>query len=174
MAYLPMTALLLGALVLTMVTARLQHRYYLKTVNRLAAGHRRSGTALVSGVGKGRLRGAIVIVAVRRTDGVIEEALVMQGSSVFARFRQLASLRGKSLVRLGDIDGRNLSSDMKRALLNAADQYRRLQYPEADEAGDVGLESDSAISARRSGGFVGPLSWVLGKVRVMVGGVQHA
>lgn len=75
------------ALSLTAVSAFAQHSYYVRTVRRLAGAHNRPGCVLVSGRAKSRLRGAIAVLVLRTTDGVIEAASVMEGSSVLARFR---------------------------------------------------------------------------------------
>jgi glucitol operon activator protein len=75
------------ALSLTAVSAFAQHSYYVRTVRRLARAHNRPGCVLLSGRAKSRLRGAIAVLVLRTTDGVIEAASVMEGSSVLARFR---------------------------------------------------------------------------------------
>lgn len=161
--YLPLTLLLVGAFLVTMASGHLQHRYYMKTVNRMATRHRRSGIALVSGVGRGRLRGAIVVLAVRRGDGAVEEALVMEGASVFARFRDSAALRGR---RLGSPDmAAGLSGALGRALQSATGQYRQLQEPdEAAVQEERAVDSTGSVRAAEPG-FVGPFSWLVAKAR---------
>ncbi len=74
------------ALALTAASALAQHRYYVRTLRRLARAHNQPGRALVSGRARSRLRGAIAVLVVRTSDGVIEAASVMEGASVLARF----------------------------------------------------------------------------------------
>lgn len=96
MELLPVSLLLLAVFVLSMAGSHLQHRYYLRTVNTLARDYRRSGYALASGRKKGRLRGAIAVIVVRRDDtSVVERILVMEGSTLFARFRDRPELTGR-------------------------------------------------------------------------------
>ncbi|MGH7903356.1 MAG: transcriptional regulator GutM [Candidatus Dormibacteraceae bacterium] len=169
MAFLPMTALLVGALIVTMVTARLQHRYYFRTVNLVAAAHRRSGVALVSGVGRGRLQGAIVILAIRRGDGAIEQAMLMEGASVFARFRECRALRG---VPIEAAAGLPLGAAARRALAGATRQYLRLQEPDDDqEASGLHVPAPADLP---TGSFMGPLSWLVARARGAGGGALHA
>jgi glucitol operon activator protein len=78
--------LMLAAVSLTAVTALAQHRYYARTVRRLAAAHPDADCVLVSGRGKSRLRGAIVVLVLRRDDERIRAATVMEGATVLARF----------------------------------------------------------------------------------------
>jgi glucitol operon activator protein len=87
MEYLAFTLLLLAALLLTTLGGLLQHRHYAKTVQRLAREYNRPGLVLVSGTARGRLRGAAVILVLRRDDEVIERAYILEGSSSLARFR---------------------------------------------------------------------------------------
>jgi len=78
--------LMLAVVSLTALTALAQHKYYARTVRRLAAAHNRTDCVLVSGRGKTRLRGAIVILVLRKDDEQIQAAEVMEGSTVLARF----------------------------------------------------------------------------------------
>lgn len=75
-------------MMLTAVGGIAQHRYYTRTVGRLAREHDEPGCVLVSGRGKGRLRGAIVVLVLRKHDEVIRAAAVMEGATVFARFKE--------------------------------------------------------------------------------------
>lgn len=74
-------------MMLTAVGGIAQHRYYTRTVGRLARDYDEPGTVLVSGRGKGRLRGAIVVLVLRKDDEVIRAASVMEGATVLARFK---------------------------------------------------------------------------------------
>ncbi|MDX2935649.1 transcriptional regulator GutM [Streptomyces ipomoeae] len=123
MEYLPLALLLLGGFVLSLLASMAQHRYYLRTVNKLAAQEHRAGVTLVSGRATGRLRGAVVLLLVRRSDSVVERALAMQGASVLARFRERPQLIGE----LGTAPSRAGSTAMARAVEDARDRYRRMQ-----------------------------------------------
>ena len=78
----------LVAVLLTGVSAFAQHKYYARTVRRLALAHDEPGCVLVSGRAKGRMRGAIAVLVLRTRDEQIKAATVMEGSTVFARFRE--------------------------------------------------------------------------------------
>jgi glucitol operon activator protein len=79
--------ILFAALSLTALGSIAQHKYYVRTVRRLAREHDKPGCVLVSGRAKSRLRGAIAVLVLRRDDNVIEGAAVMEGASVMARFK---------------------------------------------------------------------------------------
>jgi glucitol operon activator protein len=79
--------LLLIALSLTTTSALVQHKYYARTVRRMASAHDEPGCVLVSGRSKSRWRGAIAVLVMRRHDQHIRAAAVMEGASVFARFK---------------------------------------------------------------------------------------
>jgi glucitol operon activator protein len=72
---------------LTGVSAIAQHKYYARTVKRLAREHDEPGHMLVTGRGKSRFRGAIVVLVLRTQDEMIKAAAVMEGASVLARFK---------------------------------------------------------------------------------------
>jgi glucitol operon activator protein len=80
--------LIFMVMALTAVGGIAQHRYYARTVARLAREHDEPGSVLISGRGKGRLRGAIVVLVIRKTDEVIRAAAVMEGATVLARFKE--------------------------------------------------------------------------------------
>jgi glucitol operon activator protein len=84
------------AVLLTTVSAFAQHKYYARTVRRLALAHDEPGCVLVTGRAKGRLRGAIAVLVLRTPDEQIKAASVMEGSTVFARFRERADWVGLS------------------------------------------------------------------------------
>lgn len=86
----------LAVLTLTSVSAFAQHKYYARTVRRLAAEHDEPGCVLVSGRGKSRIRGAIVVLVLRPADEQIRAAVVMEGATVFARFRDRSDWVGLS------------------------------------------------------------------------------
>jgi glucitol operon activator protein len=80
--------LLFLAMSLTAVSALAQHKYYAKTVRRLAGENNDPGCVLVSGRGKGRVRGAIAVLVLDKQTEVIRAAAVIEGASVLARFKQ--------------------------------------------------------------------------------------
>jgi len=79
--------LMLAAVTLTGVSTLAQHKYYARTVRRLATAHNDTGFVLVSGRGKTRFRGAIAVLVMSREDRLIRAAAVMEGASVLARFK---------------------------------------------------------------------------------------
>ena len=81
---------------LTGISAIAQHKYYARVVKRLAREHNEPGCMLVTGRGKSRLRGAIVVLVLRRQDEVIKAAAVMEGASVLARFKDRPEWIGRS------------------------------------------------------------------------------
>lgn len=137
MAYLPLALLLLGGFVLSLLASMAQHRYYMRTVNRLAAQEHRAGVTLVSGRATGRFRGAVVLLVVRRSDKVVERALVMQGASVLARFRERRQLTGE----LATAPSRAPSAVTARAVEDARDRFRRMQSGATADNGVVGVSA---------------------------------
>jgi glucitol operon activator protein len=79
--------LIVAAVLLTATSGLAQHKYYTRTVRRLAREHNAPGCVLVSGRGKSRFRGAIAVLVLRRDDEKIQAAAVMEGASVLARFK---------------------------------------------------------------------------------------
>src|SRR3954463_10890178 len=73
---------------LTGASALAQHKYHTRTVRRLARENNDSGSVLISGRGKGRVRGAIAVLVLDKQTEVIRAAAVMEGASVLARFKQ--------------------------------------------------------------------------------------
>ncbi len=92
-------ALLIGALVASMMLSLWQHRRYTTQVNELARRHAGEDLKLVSGRGKGRLRGAVVVLLVNPRAGKVVEARKMVGSTVFSRLGPAPELVG-SLARV--------------------------------------------------------------------------
>jgi len=99
MEYLGFSALLVVAMVLNTVGGLMQHRYYVRTVRRLASQHNKAGCFLVSGRTRGRFRGAIAILVLRTDDDIIDGAAVMEGASVLARFKDRPDWVGLSAIR---------------------------------------------------------------------------
>jgi glucitol operon activator protein len=79
--------LVVAIMSLTGISAIAQHKYYARTVKRLAREHDEPGHMLVTGRGKSRFRGAIAVLVLRKHDEVIKAAVVMEGTSVLARFK---------------------------------------------------------------------------------------
>jgi glucitol operon activator protein len=88
--------LVVAIMSLTGISAIAQHKYYARTVKRLAREHDESGHILVTGRGKSRFRGAIAVLVLRKHDEVITEAAVMEGASVLARFKNRPDWVGRS------------------------------------------------------------------------------
>lgn len=79
--------IMIGVVLLSTVSGLAQHRYYARTVRRIARAYDEPGCVLVTGRAKSRLRGAIVVLVLHAQDEVIRTAAVMEGSSVLARFK---------------------------------------------------------------------------------------
>lgn len=112
--------LLIAAILLSFAFSYLQHRAYSRTVRAVAMAHDQHGVVVVSGRGKGFLRGCVVILAVDTTTRRILEARTMQGSTVLARFRRAEFLEGP----LKAAPSRATSRWMEEALQQATTQYR--------------------------------------------------
>ncbi len=98
--------LLLAALILSGLLSWLQHRAYSNATRRISEQFKGSKDAvLVSGRGKGRLRGAVVLFVIDTRTKQILAAEAMVGASVLARFHERPELLGalSSVVeRAGD------------------------------------------------------------------------
>ncbi|TAM69316.1 MAG: transcriptional regulator [Microbacteriaceae bacterium] len=114
-------AILLGALILSGILSWLQHRAYSKATERLRRQFRGSGdAALVSGRGKGRLRGAVVLLVIDSRSRRVIAAEAMIGASVLARFHERPELLGG----LGSIADRAREKRLADATLQAMEQYK--------------------------------------------------
>ena len=87
---------IVAAVLLTATSGLAQHKYYTRTVRRLARENDEPGCVLVSGRGKSRFRGAIVVLVLRKHDEQIKAASVMEGASVLARFKDRSDWVGLS------------------------------------------------------------------------------
>lgn len=112
--------LLIGAIVLSFAFSYLQHMAYVRTIRAVASAHDRHGVVVVSGRGKGFLRGCVAVLAVDATTRRVLEARTMQGSTVVARFRRNPALEGS----LRGIEERASSRWMAEALREATAQFR--------------------------------------------------
>lgn len=109
-------AILLVALLLGIVLSLWQNRAYAAEINTLArafAGNK--GRRLVSGAGKGRLRGAVVVLVVDTAERQVLDARAMTGATIFSRLRPAPSLVGG----LDDVIERATSKKMRLAIENA-------------------------------------------------------
>lgn len=112
--------ILLAALLAVVGVAVLQTKSYQRAVSRLQRQYAgRSGLFLVSGRGKGLLRGAIV-VAVVTASGEIIDAEAMVGSTAFARFRRRPDLHGT----IGAVIERTEQKWLRKALEQAQEQFQ--------------------------------------------------
>ncbi|MFT4110867.1 transcriptional regulator GutM [Propionicimonas sp.] len=105
-------ALLLGAMVLSIVLSLWQHRRYLAVLNEMAKANAGRSLKLVSGRGKGRLRGAIVILLVDPAARQVVDARVMTGATIFSRLRPAPELQGT----LDDVVERTSDKHLRRAI----------------------------------------------------------
>lgn len=86
---------LFAALTVGMVLSFWQNRRYTAEAKRLARAHAGSANLrLVSGRGKGRLRGALVVLVVNPTVQRVVDASAMQGSTVFSQLHPAPQLVG--------------------------------------------------------------------------------
>ncbi|GAA3837073.1 transcriptional regulator GutM [Amycolatopsis tucumanensis] len=99
-----------------------QHMRYARVVNQVAAEENRGGVLLVTGRAKGKLRGAVVLLVVDRRRNAVTRALVMEGASVFARFRERPELAGP----LGTLTERAPSKAVAKAAADALTMVSRL------------------------------------------------
>lgn len=87
-------ALLLGALVLSIVLSLWQHRRYIADVNAMARAYAGQDLRLVSGRGKGRLQGAVVVLLLDPKTMEIAAASAMVGATIFSRLKPAPELCG--------------------------------------------------------------------------------
>ncbi|WP_430591438.1 transcriptional regulator GutM [Humidisolicoccus flavus] len=92
----PGFAILLGVVFVLMIgSGFLQHRNYMRATERLRVRHAdERGSFLVSGRGKGWLRGSIVLLVIDSATKKITDAEAMVGMSIFARFKSRPELLG--------------------------------------------------------------------------------
>lgn len=124
-------ALLILAIVLSFAFSYQQHRAYVGTIRRLADEHDRNGVVIVSGRGKGFLRGCVVVLAVDSTTRRILEARVMQGSTVMARFRRAEFLEGNLKGALDRATGKHMVAALEQATAQFREAARPTRSPRA-------------------------------------------
>ncbi|MCI9889799.1 transcriptional regulator [Micrococcales bacterium 31B] len=108
-------ALLVGALLLMAYLSFQQQRAYQAVVRDLSGQHSGPQLSLVSGRGKGWLRGSVVVLVVDRRARRIIDAREMQGSTNFARFKDAPYLLGN----LADAGVRSTSTHTRKAVTEA-------------------------------------------------------
>lgn len=86
--------ILVVALMIGAILSYVQHRAYAATVREMAAEHHVQGLALISGRGKGFLKGVAIILVVNRKTQEVIDGRIMRGASIFARFKEAPDLRG--------------------------------------------------------------------------------
>ncbi|MBI5161875.1 MAG: transcriptional regulator [Micrococcales bacterium] len=111
--------ILIVALLLSVGTSILQHLYYSRAAQRMTrafAGE--NDMFLVSGRGKGYLRGAVVLLVIDRKERRIVAAEGMVGITVFARFRGRPEIIGPIKGVFDRISERKLRDAVQYALDN--------------------------------------------------------
>jgi len=108
-------AVLLAALVMSIVLSLWQHRRYIADVNTMARAHAGKDLRLVSGRSKGRLQGAVVVLLLDPKTMIVEDARAMLGSTIFTRLRPAPELRGP----LASLAERATNKHMRKAAESA-------------------------------------------------------
>jgi len=112
---------LIVVLLLSVGTSILQSALYSRAAQRLAAAYAgKKDFYLVSGRGKGRLRGCLAMLVIDSKTREVVDARIMVGATIFARFKARPEF-------LGPIDGLVEKSSNKRvreALEYAIEQYK--------------------------------------------------
>lgn len=116
------TLLFVGALVLGGALSLIQHRAYSRTVREIAAEYNVPGLALVSGRGKGVLKGVALLMVVKRGSGEIVSAHKMQGASIFARFKPTDEFQGT----LKELRDSTQDKKLKKAFTECINQLRSM------------------------------------------------
>ena len=111
-------ALLLGALVASIVLSLRQHRAYLNVVNSMARANAGRPVRLVSGRAKGRFRGAVVVLLVDPATKQVVDARAMAGATIFARLQPAPELLGS----VADVVDRAEDKHLKKAVESALTQ----------------------------------------------------
>lgn len=120
--------LLFAAIVLSFAFTYLQHLGYSRTLRAVAVANDRPGVVVVSGRGKGALRGCVVVLAVDVTTRKVIDARSMTGSTVLARFRPTPQLNGS----LRSAEQRATSRWMADALREATTQFHETARNRSD------------------------------------------
>lgn len=149
-------ALLVAAMLLALLFGYFQQKSYASTVSRMARENSGQPTRyLVSGQGRGRTRGVIVVLIVDAVQEAVIEARRMAGVSIFARMKGAPDLLGP----IDSIEERSAGKKDKQAAAMALTQYRaavareegrRAAASEATGQAQGNKTSSTATSSRTS------------------------
>lgn len=111
-------AVLVLALVLSMVMSGVQMRAYMAQVNEIAKANAGKNLNLVSGRGKGAFRGAIAVLLVDPTMLEVVEARALVGFSVFGRLKPAPELEGplKTVYDRAEARHKHLGTAVRQAI----------------------------------------------------------
>ncbi|WP_068495181.1 transcriptional regulator GutM [Pseudoclavibacter helvolus] len=111
-------AVLVLALVLSMVMSGVQMRAYMAQVNEIAKANAGKNLNLVSGRGKGAFRGAIAVLLVDPTTLEVVEARALVGFSVFGRLKPVPELEGplKTVYDRAEARHKHLGTAVRQAI----------------------------------------------------------
>lgn len=111
-------AVLVPALVLSMVMSGVQMRAYMAQVNEIAKANAGKNLNLVSGRGKGAFRGAIAVLLVDPTTLEVVEARALVGFSVFGRLKPAPELEGplKTVYDRAEARHKHLGTAVRQAI----------------------------------------------------------
>lgn len=87
-------ALLIGALLISLLLGLWQQGRYARSVNAMVRKHHGSGRLLVTGRGLGKLKGTIVMLVVDDSADQVIAAQVLRGSTIFATAKDAPQLLG--------------------------------------------------------------------------------
>lgn len=74
----------------------------------------------------GRVRAGVIVMFAIDEEGTILRVEKMQGVTAFAKFKELKGFVGKNISSLEDSDTLKLNSQLKKAVLNARDNYNTI------------------------------------------------
>ena len=113
--------ILLAAIILNIVFSIMQHKMYMRVTRDMQNEYAgRSDHFLVSGRGKGFLRGAVVLLVIDSSRNQVVAAKAMVGSTMFARFKPRPELLGVAT----SAPSRAANSHLLKAVEYAMEQYR--------------------------------------------------
>ncbi|HBX80796.1 MAG: transcriptional regulator GutM [Propionibacteriaceae bacterium] len=126
-------ALLVGALVLNSVMSLWQQRRYINQINAMARAWKGPNRRLVSGRGKGRLRGAVAVLIVDTEAGEVIEARRMSGATVFAKLGPAPELLGPLATVVDRATDPRLAKAVTAALTHLAPGARTATAPDGSK-----------------------------------------
>lgn len=113
---------LFAAMILAVPFTWSQTRRYTRALREMADIHNDRSNILVSGRGRGKIRGAVVMLVINAQSRTIVEARVMAGASVFAPIRRNLALEGPAddaVDRAGD-------KMLRKAVAQALEQFDKV------------------------------------------------